>query len=62
MEKVHFVEPRQYPTSFWIGGGGSNPFTDHTGGILLFQHDLLLEEVTEPFRFGFNPFSDRGCG
>jgi hypothetical protein len=30
--------------------------------LLIFQQDLLLEEVAEPFRFGFNPFADRGCG
>jgi hypothetical protein len=32
------------------------------GDLLIFQQDLLLEEVAEPFRFGFNPFADRGCG
>jgi hypothetical protein len=32
------------------------------GGRLKFQHDLLLEEMTEPFRFGCNPFADRGGG
>jgi hypothetical protein len=32
------------------------------GGRLIFQQDLLLEEVAEPFRFGCNPFADRGGG
>src|SRR6266566_8786325 len=32
------------------------------GGRLIFQHDLLLEEVAEALRFGCNPFADRGCG
>ncbi len=32
------------------------------GGRLIFQHDLLLEEMAEAFRFGCNPFADRGCG
>src|SRR6266566_3560057 len=32
------------------------------GRRLIFQDDLLLEEVAEAFRFGCNPFADRGCG
>jgi hypothetical protein len=32
------------------------------GGRLIFQQDFLLEEMTEPLRFGFNPFSDRAGG
>ena len=32
------------------------------GGRLIFQHDLLLEEVAEAFRFGCNPFADRSGG
>src|SRR5258708_5857681 len=32
------------------------------GERLIFQHDLLLEEVAEAFRFGCNPFADCGCG
>jgi len=32
------------------------------GGRLIFQHDLLLEEVAEPLCFGGNPCADRGCG
>ena len=30
------------------------------GERLIFQHDLLLEEVAEAFRFGCNPLADRG--
>ena len=32
------------------------------GGRLIFQHDLLLEEVAEALRFGCNPLTDRGGG
>ena len=35
---------------------------ENEGDLLIFQQDLLLEEVAEPLRFGFNAFADRGCG
>ena len=48
--RSNFVEPA--PRFLQLGRGGR----------LIFQYDLLLEEVTEAFRFGCNPFADRGCG
>ena len=34
--------PRRYPTSFWIGGGGSNPVADHAQFRRVYDH--LKEE------------------
>ncbi len=49
MEKVHSVEPRQYPTSFGIGGGEGDLSADHTktnvNGASFFQGQFVHIEL-----------------
>jgi hypothetical protein len=55
-----------YPAQLHLFDGSIEPTPRllqlRRGRRLIFQHDLLLEEVAEAFGFGCNPFTDRGGG
>ncbi len=57
---------RTYPAQVYLFDGSIEPTPRllqlGRGGRLIFQHDLLLEEVAEALCFGCNPCADRGGG